>query len=278
MKFAILFLLLVGCGGDGTSLNISPSNPVVSISSVSPTTSSTAGGGTLTIRGTLFTTGLSVLVGTTACTSVNVVSSTQVTCVLPARAASTASVSVFNTNGTTATLTNAIVYADSFGPPVVSSVSPLSGSTSGGTAVTITGSAFQTGASARFDTTLCTSTNVVSSTSITCTTPAHAAGAVGITVTNPDVQTNTLSAAYTYVTPPTYTSLKADVLTPRCASCHAFVSDYAQIMTRVSPGNPGGSTLYQRVANDSMPTSGGALTAAQKQKIFDWIMDGAPNN
>lgn len=276
MKYAILLLFFAGCGGDSTSF-INPV-PVVSITSVSPTTSPTAGGGTLTIRGTLFSSGLSILVGSSSCGTVNFVSSTEVTCVLPAITASTVSVSVFNTNGTSATLANAIVYADAFGPPSVSAVSPVSGSTSGGTAVTITGTQFQTGASVLFDMTACASPNVASSTSITCTTPTHAAGVVSVTVTNPDVQANTLNSAYTYVTPPTFTSLKADVLTPRCASCHGFVSVHSQIITRVSPGNPSGSTLYQRVANDSMPTSGGPLTAAQKQKIFDWILDGAPNN
>ncbi len=284
MRFAILFLLFAGCGGgDSTSFINPPSAAVVSITSVSPTTSPTAGGGTLTIQGTLFSSGLSILIGSTSCTSVNVVSSTQVTCVLPAIAASTVSVSVFNTNGTSATSANAIVYADAFGPPAVSSVSPANGSTSGGTAVTITGTSFQTGASVKFNTTLCASTNVVSSTSITCTTPAHAAGVVSVTVTNPDMQTNTLNSAYTYVTPPTYTSLKADVLTARCSSCHGASGGfstqiYSQIFSRVSAGNPSASLLYQRVANDSMPTSGGALTATQKQKIFDWILDGAQNN
>ena len=40
---------------------------------------------------------------------------------------------------------------------------------------------------------------------------------------------------------------------------------------------PAYQTLYQRVANDSMPPGGG-LPAADKKKIFDWIAPGALNN
>jgi hypothetical protein len=41
---------------------------------------------------------------------------------------------------------------------------------------------------------------VVSATQITATTPAHAAGAVNVVVTNPDTQTGSLSNAFTYTT------------------------------------------------------------------------------
>ena len=83
--------------------------------------------------------------------------------------------------------------------PTVDSISPTSGTYQGGTPVTITGTGFQVGASAVvIGSTSCTSTVVVSSTSITCETPAHAAGAVDITVTNPDLQSDTLAGGYTY--------------------------------------------------------------------------------
>src|SRR5204863_7303842 len=42
----------------------------------------------------------------------------------------------------------------------------------------------------------------LTSTTITATTPAHAAGAVGLTVTNPDSQSATLAGSFTYVVPP----------------------------------------------------------------------------
>src|SRR5262249_39479413 len=43
--------------------------------------------------------------------------------------------------------------------------------------------------------------NFVSAASLTAVTPAHSAGAVGVTVTNPDGQPGTLAGAFTYVTP-----------------------------------------------------------------------------
>ena len=85
--------------------------------------------------------------------------------------------------------------------PTLSSVSPSSGTTSGGTSVTITGSNFASGATVRFDATAATNVNVVSSTTITAVAPAHAAGAVNVTITNPSGLSGTLSGGYTYTAP-----------------------------------------------------------------------------
>jgi hypothetical protein len=83
--------------------------------------------------------------------------------------------------------------------PTVTSVSPLTGVQAGGTAVTITGTGFSFGAQVLFDASAATSEVVVSDTSITCLTPAHAAGAVTVTVTNTDTQLGTKATAFTYV-------------------------------------------------------------------------------
>ena len=52
---------------------------------------------------------------------------------------------------------------------------------------------------------------IVSATSITATTPAHAAGAVSVVVTNTDAQIGTLTNGYTYIDPnnpaPTITAI-----------------------------------------------------------------------
>ncbi|HKS96222.1 MAG TPA: IPT/TIG domain-containing protein [Terriglobia bacterium] len=80
----------------------------------------------------------------------------------------------------------------------MSSVSPNSGSTNGGTAVTITGANFAAGATVTFGGSAATNVTVASSTSITATTPAHAAGAVNVVVTNTGGQSGTLSSGFTY--------------------------------------------------------------------------------
>jgi IPT/TIG domain len=81
-------------------------------------------------------------------------------------------------------------------PPTIFSVSPNSGSASGGTLVTISGANFQ-GSTVTFGGTPAAIISVTS-TSITATTPPHAAGAVNVIVTNSDGQTGTLTNGYTY--------------------------------------------------------------------------------
>jgi hypothetical protein len=81
--------------------------------------------------------------------------------------------------------------------PGVSSVSPNNGPTTGGTGVTITGTNFAAGASVTLGGTAATNVVVVSSTSITATTPAHAAGAVTVVVTV-NGQSGSLSNGFTY--------------------------------------------------------------------------------
>ena len=82
--------------------------------------------------------------------------------------------------------------------PSVTSVSPNSGPTGGGTAVSISGSNFLAGASVSFGGTAAGSVTVVNSSTITATTPAHAAGAVSVVVTNSDGQSGTLASGFTY--------------------------------------------------------------------------------
>ena len=95
--------------------------------------------------------------------------------------------------------------------PTVSAVSPNSGTTNGGTSVTINGNGFSTGATVMIGGLPATNNNVTNSASITATTPAHAAGAVDVVVTNTNGLRSTLSGGYTYISaPPTETVLLAD--------------------------------------------------------------------
>lgn len=87
--------------------------------------------------------------------------------------------------------------------PTVTAVSPTSGPSGGGTALTITGTGFSSGATVQLGGAAASSVNVISSTSITAVAPSHVAGTVNVAVTNTDGQSGTLSGAYTY------TSVKA---------------------------------------------------------------------
>jgi hypothetical protein len=88
----------------------------------------------------------------------------------------------------------------------VSSISPNNGPIAGGTAVTISGSNFATGATVTIGGAAATNVAVVSGTQITAKTPAHAAGAVTVTVTV-NGQAGSLANGFTYTGPPTVTSV-----------------------------------------------------------------------
>ncbi|WP_221179443.1 beta strand repeat-containing protein [Streptomyces botrytidirepellens] len=81
-------------------------------------------------------------------------------------------------------------------PPVISSVSPASGSPGGGTVVTITGTNFNQATAVRFGTTLAPAFTVVSANQITATAPAGS-GTVLITVTTPGGTSNGVAFGYT---------------------------------------------------------------------------------
>ena len=174
------------------------------VSSVSPNTGSTAGGTAVTITGTNFATGATVTFGGTAATNVVVVSSTSITATTPAGSAGAVTVTVTNLGAQSGSLTNGFTYVV---VPTVSSVSPKNGPAAGGTAVTITGTNFATGATVTFGGTAATNVVVASSTSITATTPAGSAGAVTVTVTNSNGLSGSLASAFTYIAPPTVSSV-----------------------------------------------------------------------
>ena len=88
------------------------------------------------------------------------------------------------------------------GPPTVTSISPTSGTTAGGTSVTITGTNFISGTTVTIGGSPCTSVVVVSSTSITCTTPSGTAGPRDVVVATGVSPNATLTGGFTYVAPP----------------------------------------------------------------------------
>ena len=89
--------------------------------------------------------------------------------------------------------------------PAVGAVSPALGTATGGTALTITGTNFLSGATVSLGGNLATNVTVVNSSKITATAPAHAVGAVNVVVTNSDTQSGTLPNGYTYTGQPDFT-------------------------------------------------------------------------
>lgn len=117
----------------------------------------------------------------------------------------------------TATVTRAVAA------PTVTSLNPSSGSTLGGTSVTITGTDLTGATGVTIGGVAATSVIVNSATSITATTPAGTAGTASVVVTTP-AGSNAANTAYTYVAPAsnnanlTGLTLSSGALTPAFSS------------------------------------------------------------
>ncbi len=101
--------------------------------------------------------------------------------------------------------------------PTVSGVSPNSGTTEGGTLVTIGGSNFGSGAMVAFGSLPAESVRVVSSNQIQAVTPVAPSGKVTVTVQESDGQVATVPSAFTFTAPVTAsptdaTAVSADVV------------------------------------------------------------------
>jgi hypothetical protein len=157
------------------------SEPIPSVSGVSPATGAEAGGTTVAITGTNFEGVTSVHFGASNATRFTVHSPTSITAVSPAGGVGTVNITVSDPAGTSPP-----VPADRFtylAPPTVSKLSAKKGPGAGGTTLTITGTNFGEASSVRFGATNATILTV-KSTSILAESPAGA-GTVEVTVTTP---------------------------------------------------------------------------------------------
>ncbi len=176
--------------------------PVPTVASVDPESGSSAGGTPVTIRGAGFTAGASVEIGGVAASSVEVLSETELTAVTPPHALGAAAVVVADANRSS-TGGPTYTYVPSSPPPplpTVTSIDPESGSSAGGTPVTITGSGFIAGATTvEIGGVAASSVEVLSETELTAVTPANAPGAAEVAVADAN-GASTGGPAYTYVT------------------------------------------------------------------------------
>jgi hypothetical protein len=176
--------------------------PAPTITGVSPSHGSHAGGDSVTVTGTGFQPGATVSLGGTAATNVTVASASRLTATVPAHAAGAVTVAISNPDSQSGSLDAAYTYDAAQAPaPALTGISNPGGLTSGGYALTLTGTGFQTGATVTFGGTPATSVVVVSASEITLVAPAHAVGAVDVVVTNPDAQSATLTNGFTYGSP-----------------------------------------------------------------------------
>ncbi|HLZ70518.1 MAG TPA: IPT/TIG domain-containing protein [Dehalococcoidia bacterium] len=198
--------------GDANHFAFTGSPPTLAATPISPTSGGTLGGTSVTITGAGFQSGATVTFifpsptsdpgarGTA--TSVNG-AGTAITTTTPIHTAGAVNVVVTNPDGGSVTAASGFTFTNSAAPTIASPLSPATGSSTGGTQVTITGTGFAPGAAVTFGGTQAAFATVSGSTKIIVNTPAHAAGAADVFVTNPDGQnSNTLSGAFTYTAGP----------------------------------------------------------------------------
>jgi hypothetical protein len=171
------------------------------VTSISPAEGSTGGGTAVKIKGSGFLKGSSVKIGAAA-TSVVVVSETEITAKTGAEAAGKHEVVVTDEIGSSAGGPS-FTYAT---PPTVTKIEPVEGTTLGGTSVVIKGTGFVKTPTVTIGK-AATSVVWLSETELTAKTAAGAAGADEVIVTNPNGVASTGGASFTYVTPPTVTSV-----------------------------------------------------------------------
>ena len=162
------------------------------VASVSPSAGPLSGGVSVVISGENLSTASAVDFGATPAVVVSA-ASTQVTVTAPAHAAGTVSVTVTTPKGTSTASNAARFTYDAV--PTISSLTPTSATTTGGTSVVISGTNLSTESGVDFG---ATPAVVVSdaSTQVKATAPAHAAGTVPVTVTTPGGTSGGVSFSY----------------------------------------------------------------------------------
>ena len=172
-------------------------SPVVS--AISPTSGDNSGGDTVTITGTDFQPGAVALMGTApgGISLLNCTESggTTLTCVTPANSAGAKDVTVVNVDGKLGSAASAYTYADV--RPTISAINPPSGPTNG-SAITITGTNFQAGATVTIGGLPVGDVAVPDSATITGNTPGLPVGPADVKITNPDNGTVSTPGGFTY--------------------------------------------------------------------------------
>jgi PKD repeat protein len=198
------------------------------IQSINPQESLIAGGGNLQITGNYFQEGVSVFIDGITVTE-NRISDTQISCVIPAHDAGDVDIVVKNPDNKS----DRIQFTYLTPNPTISQISPDNVYVSGGLTLTITGTSFQEGLSITIDGITVTNTNRISSTSITCTAPAHDIGQALLLLSNPDGKSVTYLLSYVN-NPPVISELSPQKFSTEGDSILTITGDYFDLSATVT--------------------------------------------
>ena len=247
--------------------------PAPIVASIAPDAGPLGGGTSVTLTGTNLSGATAVSFGVTAATGFTVNSATSITATTPAGSAGVVDVTVTTVGGTSAT--SAADHFTYVPAPVVTSIAPGVGPTTGGTSVTITGSNFSGATAVSFGGTAATSFTVNSATSITATSPAEGAAIVDVTVTTVG-GTSATSAAdrFNYqVSVPTYLTVASG--TPQTATVSTafgaglqvtvldqFSSPFIGATVTFTAPSSGASAVFSNSSNSITASTNGSGTAS----------------
>lgn len=154
-------------------------------------------------------------------------------------------------------------------PPSVASLSPNSGSASGGTTITLSGSGFRSGATVQIGSSACASVIVVSSTSISCSTPAGSVGTTIVKVTNPDQQSSTIAGGFTYLSADSWTSITPSTTT-RSDSTAVWTGSQMIVWGGNIAGASNTGEIFDPVANSWSSVSTANAPVARNYHVAVW--------
>jgi DNA-binding beta-propeller fold protein YncE len=228
------------------------STPAPTVSGLSSTSGPLSGGGTVTISGDNLTGATGVSFGGTAATILSGSDDTVAVTVPAAGSAGARNVTV-TTPGGTSTQSAPYTY---LAAPVVTSMLPSSGPTSGGTVVTITGTDLS-GATVDIGGTQA-ATTANTGTSLAFTTPAAPAGPASVTLTTPGGSAG--AGTFTYQAPPA-------PIPPAAPMAPIAAPGSSSARVSWSPVETPGSFPVSTFQVTSSPTGGSCLTTALSCEI-----------
>jgi IPT/TIG domain/G8 domain len=247
------------------------------VTGVSPSTGTTAGGASVTITGTNFTSATAVLFGGIPAASYSVVSSTSITATAPPLWVGTWDVQVTTPSGTSAVSGSDHFAVTAASVPTVTSLGTSTGGTAGGTSVTITGTNF-TGAQAVSIGGVAAAFSVSSSTTIIATTPAQFAGVVDVTVqtyAGTSATSSSTQFTYTVASAPTITSLGTSTGTTAGGTSVTITGTNFTAATLVLFGSVPAASFTVSSSTSIIATSSPQAAGAEDVKVVTYSGDSA---